>query len=1018
MLPLVAARLPVVSEGHVRFQLLGPVQGRVGDRPISLGARKQRFVFTVLALEINTLVPVSRLVDLIWPDTPPASARGMIHTYVSGLRAILAEHQADRRRIALVSGSAGYELRCDPTLVDAHRFRELVAHAGTECDWERRVVLLEEALGLWHGPALAGVAPEPVRVRLCRHLDEARLAATEERAEALLRLGRLSGLVDELMVLVEHHPHRQRLTGQLMLALHQGGRTAEALGVYDRARRELADELGLDPGDDLKRLHQAILRGESEPGTVESALPAQAALLRPAQLPADLAIFTGRTAELNHLLALWPAGSAAGPATVVVSAIEGMAGIGKTTLAVHAAHRLVPRFPDGQIFVDLHGFTPGAAPVPPSEALDRMLRALGVPGPTIPPGLDDRAAMFRTALADKRVLILLDNAADEPQVDPLLPGAPGCLVLVTSRQRLTGLDNAHPVSLDVLSTDDALTLFARASGADEGTDVLGEIVELCGRLPLAIRIAAVRMRARPHWTAAHLAEKLRDHQHRLAELDTGQRSVIAALDLSYRNLSTSQQRLYRLLGLHPGPDIDTHAAAALTSSTPRQAGRLLDSLVDSHLLAEPTPGRYRLHDLIRAHAAGVADTDESEPNRRAALTRMFDHYLRVAAAAMDTLYPAEQLRRPRVDAPIVTASSVSDPARAGAWLDAERPNLLATAAHASDHGWPAYANQLSQIVERHLQVRAYGGDAFALHTHALNACLRANDWTGQANALRGLGMVYLRWGQYDLALDRHERAVDLHSATGDRMGQARDHYGLGMARMQLGDLEQALGHHLQALDLYREIGDRYGEADVILGSGIVNAQLGRWERALDHFQQALDLYHQTGARAGVAHALANIGRIYGRSGQDDQAIENYQQALTLYRQIGDRVGEARTLGNLGAAYQRVGQYDQALDHHQQALTLEREIWDQHGHTTTLNDIGETLRAANRAAEALIAHQEALTMADTSGERYEQARAHDGLAHAHHGLGNLDQARRHWRQALNIFTDLGTPEAEQIRSRLQ
>ena len=1001
----------------MRFQLLGPVQGWVGDRPVSLGVRKQRFVFTLLALEINTLVPVPRLVDLIWPDTPPASARGMIHTYISGLRTILASHRADWHRVELVSESAGYELRCDPMLVDAHRFRALVARAGTEGDQERRVVLLEEALGLWRGPALTGVAPEPLRVRLCRHLDEARLAAAEERAEALLRLGRLSGLIDELMILAGDHPHRQRLTGQLMVAFHRSGRTAEALRVYDRARRELVDELGLDPGDELKRLHQAILRGEAGLATVASANRPHAALPRPAQLPADLAIFTGRAAELSHLLALWPSDSAAPPATVVIGAIEGMAGIGKTALAVHAAHRLAPRFPDGQLFVDMRGFTPGAAPVSPGDALDRMLRALGVPGSMIPHGLDDRAAMFRTALADKRVLILLDNAADEPQVDQLLPGASGCLVLVTSRQRLSGLDNAHPLPLDVLPADDALTLFTRASGVSQATDVHEEIVELCGRLPLAIRIAAVRIRARPHWTAAHLAAKLRDHQHRLGELDSGQRSVTAALDLSYRHLSTSQQRLYRLLGLHPGPDIDTHAAAALTTSTPRQAGRLLDSLVDGHLLAEPAPGRYRLHDLVRAHAAGVADTDESEPDRRAALTRLLDHYLRVTAAAMDTLYPAERLRRPQVDPPAASSPSVADPAQAGAWLDAERPNLLATAAHAADHGWPTHIGQLSHILERHLQVRAHNADAYTLHTHALNAHLRAHDRTGQANALQRLGMVHLRWGQYDLALDHHERAAHLHGETSDRMGQARDQHGLGLAHMQLGDLEAALDHFSLALDLCREIGDRFGEADAILGSGIANAQLGHWDQALDHFQQALDLYRQTGARAGVAHALANIGRVHGRSGDDDQALNNYQQALSLYREIGDRTGEAHTLGNLGAAYQRLGRYDQALDHHEQALTLEREIGDRRGQTTTLNDIGQTLRAAHRPAEALIPHQEALTMANASGERYEQARAHDGLAHAHHVLGDLHQARHHWQQALNIFTDLGTPEAEQIQNRL-
>ncbi len=983
----------------MEFFLLGPVQAGRAGRPVNLGVRKQRFVLAVLALEVNRQVTAERLVDLVWPGNPPASARGMIHTYISGLRTVL----ATVGDVCLESQGSCYTLRCDPARVDVHRFRGLVSRAKETDDDGQRVAVLDEALGLWRGQALADVADDDVRARLCHSLEEARLTATEDLVDARLRLGQHGDLAAELFALTGEHPHRPRLTGALMRVLHHTGRTEEALAVYQRLQRRLGAELGLDPPSELQELRQAILRADPDISAAVSTRP------RPAQLPADLPTFTGRTTELDRLLAV------PRPGIVVISAIEGMAGIGKTALAVHTAHRLAPRFPDGALFVDLHGFTHGIAPLAPADALDRMLRALGVPGTQIPHELDERAALYRSTLAGRRVLVVLDNAATEAQVEPLLPGAPGSLVLVTSRRRLIALDGGRPVALDVLPPGDARALFTRIAGDHHPPHLVAEITELCGRLPLAIRVAAARLRSRPTWTAAHLVTRLRDHRNRLAELDAGQRGVTAAIDLSYRQLTSAQARLFRLLGLHPGADIDTHAAAALADADLRQTGRLLDALVDAHLLQEPAPGRYRFHDLIRAHATATAE--RTEPDPRAAIGRLLDHYLHTAATAMDLLYPYETGQRPGVPRPGTPTPELATRARATAWLDTELANLLAAAGHAAGHDLPTHTSHFSQILARHLRTLARHTDGEAVHTNALHAAQQAGDPTAELLALAVRGPVRMLTGRYDQAIADHRQALDIAGRIGHHGGAQKALYGLGEIHRLIGDYDRASGYLRRSLTIARETGSRTGELHTLLGLGEIHRLTGHHDQATGSFGQALTIARHVRDRVGELIALYSLGDVHQLAGRYDEADDHYHQALAISRDISDRVGEVTALYSLGDVHRRRDQHPLATGCYRQALDIAREIADLNGQFEALLGLGHTLLATGHHADALTHHRAALDIADELGQRHDEARAHDGIARALHTLGHHDQARHHWHQALEIFTVLGTPEAATVRDLL-
>ncbi|MHA6622762.1 ATP-binding protein [Pseudonocardia sp. DLS-67] len=764
--------------------------------------------------------------------------------------------------------------------------------------------------------------------------------------------------------------------------------------------RLLADALGLSPEE------RAMLVADTrEPG--EPAATASAIRLR--QLPAPPPLFTGRERELAELDRISDAGR------LMIATIAGMAGVGKTALAVRAAHDVASRYPDEQIYLDLHGYTQGGRPVDPGEALDRVLRSLGVPAEQIPPDLDDRAALYRSRLAGRRALILLDNAATESQVAPLLPGTSGCLLLVTSRRRLPGLDDSHTVSLDLLPLPDAVALFAVAAGERrvraEPAAPVRETVELCGRLPLAIRVAAARLRSHPSWTVSHLLERLQVRRRLLAELEAGERTVTAALDVSYEQLPAEQQRAYRLFGRHPGPELTAHAAAALLGSTVPAAEGLIDRLLDSHLLQEPTPWRFRFHDLVRAHSIARADADESEADVRAALTRLFDHYRHGAAIAMDVAYPYERERRPLVPPSGTPPPALDDPAAAIAWLDVELPTLLAVARHAADHGWPDHTTHLSGTLHRHLRGRAHYTTADTLHHLALAVARATGDGAAELLALTGLGHTQRQQGRTAQATDHYTQALAIAVASGDRPGEMWTLTGLGHAQRLQGRYEDAAESFSRARRIARDTGNRGAELDALTGLGWLHRQQGRGEQAIEDFSRARGIAHETGNRSGELDALTGLGWLHRQQGRGEQAGTSFEQALEIARAIGNRQGELNALNGLASTYRLEGRHRDAMTTLEHTLELSRAIGNRNLQFEALQGLGRLHFAAGDHDRALACHGAALELATGLRQPADQANAHDGLAHAHRALGRHADARHNWGLALDTLTGIGAEHTE-------
>ncbi|MDG4832031.1 tetratricopeptide repeat protein [Solwaraspora sp. WMMD1047] len=732
------------------------------------------------------------------------------------------------------------------------------------------------------------------------------------------------------------------------------------------------------------------------------------------RLPADIDGFTGRAAELDRLLRIGPTGD--DRAQVVV--IEGMAGVGKTGFAVHAAHRLAgERAVDRVLFVNLRGFhpDPGQPPADPGAVLDSFLRLLDVPGQRIPHALPDRRSALRRQLTGRRVLIVLDNAADEEQVRPLLPGLPGSLTLVTSRRRLTGLRPTLHLRLDVFTHREATDFLSRAVPEvplGEDPEALDRVARRCGRLPLALGLLAAHMRTKPGWTCSDHADWL-DQRHRMHRLDT---EVGLALTMSYQGLEPARRELFRLLAVHPGQDLDPYAAAALTGVDLAVARDVLRRLADEHLLQRTCPDRFGFHDLVRAYAMDRSQDEDRPAARRDAVGRLLDHYLATAAAAMDALVPAEQHRRPRPTRP-ADGPVVDDPEAARDWLDAERVNLIAATGLAATDGWPRHATGLAATLFRYLETRGDHGDAVTVHSHARRAARDSGDLAAEAQALTDLGVATRHLGNYRQALDHLRRAVGLAQRAGHREGTARALANLGLVYRRLGEYPHAIAHYEQAREVFREIDDRVGEAQAVAFLGVVYELSGRFEEAAEHQRQALTLCREIGDRTGEAYALGNLGFVYQRLGSYQAAVEHLEQALASCQRLGDRHGQGHAYTDLGVVHQRLGHHPEAIAQHRLALAVFRETGDRGGEAEARNGLGEALRASGRPVEARAEHRTALALATDVGDRYEQARAHDGLAHAHQATGDPDRARRHWERALAHYADLGAPEAVQVRAAL-
>ncbi|WP_367325635.1 BTAD domain-containing putative transcriptional regulator [Streptomyces sp. HUAS ZL42] len=900
----------------MEFRLLGEVQVLAADRPLDAGTPRQQAVLAALAVDPGRPVPIETLIDRIWGEDPPAEARNVLYSHLSRIRQLFKQAAAlgDGAAVRLERRHAGYVLDIDPGLVDLHRFGRLAdqgrAPSSTEAD---RASVLAEALGLWRGTPLAALTGEwAANVRESCH--RRRLDAAVHWARAELRLGRTEAVITTLPDLIAEYPLAEPLEGLLMEALHAAGRGAEAIDRYTTVRARLADALGTDPGPELRTLYEAILRGELRPGPgADQAAATTMKATVPAQLPPDLYGFTGREAQLRRLDALLPPAS---PDTlaraVAIAAIDGMAGIGKTALAVHWAHRAAHRFADGQLYVNLRGFDPTGTPMTPEEVVRGFLDALGVPRERIPATLEAQVGLYRSLLTGRRILVLLDNALDVEQVRPLLPGAPGCMAVVTSRNRLSGLvttAGAHPLSLDLPSVDEARDLLvhrlgAKRVGAESAT--VDEIVAMCARLPLALAIVATRAATQPGLPLAVLAAELREAQGGLAEFTDPdlESDVRAVFSWSYQQLSPGAALLFRLLGAHPGPDIAMPAAASLAGRPVAEVRPLLAELTRANLL-ERTPVRYAFHDLLRAYATELAPTLDSDGQRAAALHRALSHYVHSA-------YAADRLLNPLRDEPATMPPPVpagvglelpADQREALTWFAAEHRVLLAMLRKADDDtlGW-----QLAWALTRFFAYHGHWHDSIEALTAALRAARRLADPLKEAFAHRFLGCAYIRLSRFDEADVRLRDALELYRAAGDIAGEAHTHRNHAWLLERQGRCREALGHAQQAVDLFRAVDHRAGQARGLNAVGWFHAMLGDYARAIEYCRQALEMQRELGDRFGQAETWDSLGYANQRLGRHDEAVSCYRTAVAMYQEFDDRYNEADSTASLGDAHYAAG----------------------------------------------------------------------------------------------------------------
>jgi DNA-binding SARP family transcriptional activator/Tfp pilus assembly protein PilF len=940
------------------FGLLGPlaVADEAGERVVA-GVR-QRAVLAYLLVRANTPVSCDMLIDAAWDGNRPSGSAPMVRSVVMRLRKALGPGLAAR----IVAHPPGYLIRVGERELDLLRFEALcqdTAAALRVGGWVQATDTAAGALALWRGAPLLDVPSEVLRGQVVPRLEQLRLQLLEDRAEAELHLGRHERLVPGLRELAAAHPLRERFHAQLMLALYHCGRKGEALAAYQHARRALVGELGIEPGAELRSLHARILAGDREP--VSAALPPPAdpapagvpAAAVPRQLPASPRHFTGRGSELGLLTGLLsPAQQADLPGgTVVIAAIGGTAGVGKTALAVHWAHLHADQFPDGQLYVNLRGFDPSGTPMAPAEAIRRFLDALGVPAQRIPADLDEQAALYRSQLAGRRILVLLDNARDVEQLRPLLPGAPGCLVLVTSRDQLAelvALDGAISLTLHVLTDGEARDLLAHRLGSERlavEEEAVDELITLCARLPLALNIAAAHATLHPVRSLPVLVNELRDAHQRLDTLaiGSGALGVRVVFSWSYRTLGPEAARVFRLLGTHPGPDISLQATASLTALDPEHTRHALHELIRAHLLTEHAPGRYTFHDLLRAYATDLARSHDGQSKRHDALRQVCDFYLHTAYAAARLLRPERPPIRLAPPAPGTRPSPLADVPAALAWFDAEHTNLLAAQRAAAVHHRHLAVWQLAWTLDTFHFRRGRRYDQLAAWQAALDAANHLGP-ASIARAQRGIGRAYIDLGRCDEAIGCLHQALAVADDLTDPADQASTHHMLSWAWERRGDDRQALHHATRALDLFRAAGQPAPEARALNAVGWYTARLGEYCAARRHCEAALALHRRDQNVEGEAETLDSLGYLEHHTGRHRQAIDRYQQALALRRGQGNTYASANTLDNLARPYTALGQHEQARAVWRQALGL----YQQQGRTQDAERVQHQLDSLNRS----------------------------------------------------------------------
>ena len=926
----------------LRFEVLGPLRVWRGKTVVDLGPVQQRVVLAVLALQAGRPVGRQQMIDAVWGEMPPRNAVNLVQRHVSGLRRALEPERPGHTPSGLLAWTeAGYLLTVPKGALDLDVFESELSRArAARAAGQLREAdeALHSALELWRGPVCDGLS-SPFLDAQADRLDESRISVLEERIELDLAIGVHADLIAELRDLVAEHPLRERLHGQLMLALYRVGRQADALAAFRDARRHLHDELGVEPGAALQRLHQQILAADPElvamPVAEAAAAPGPTTGIQrplPAQLPHQIPDFTGRDAEMGRLDALVARDRGDTGTHFVVIVITGTAGVGKTTLAVHWAHGIGERFPDGQLYVNLRGFDPTGSAIKPAEAIRGFLDAFGVTPQQLPTSLEAQAALYRSLLADRRVLILLDNAADEDQVRPLLPGSPGCLVVVTSRNELPGLivtEGAQPVLVDLMSVPEARQLLSRRIGENRvaaEASAVDSIIALCTRLPLALMLVAARAATHPGFSLSALAAELSEVGGSLDAFDSEDRAtnVRAVFSWSYQRLSVSGQRLFRLLGLHFGPDISMAAVASLAGMPKAQVRHALAELTRAHLVSERIPGRFALHDLLRAYATEVAHSHDPDDYRYTARYRVFDHYLHSAYRADEVLHRhRDRPFTPAAASPGVTPESPADQVQALAWFESEHAVLLAVLRQAA--GFDTHIWQLASALASYFKHQGHWRDWRDSQTMALDASRRLSDKRAQALSHSLLGSAFVQLSNYDHARAHLQHALDMFGELGDNAGQAYAHHSLLIMLERQGLYREALPHAQQALTLFKAAGQDIGRARALNAVGWFHAQLGDYAQALVCCQEALDLQREIGDRFGQAETYDSLGYAHRHLGHQKEATTCYEQAVNLYDELGDRYGEADALVGLGDAHQAFRDSDSARIAWQRALTILEQL---------------------------------------------------------------------------------------------
>jgi DNA-binding SARP family transcriptional activator len=1013
----------------VEFRILGPLEVIVDGQPLALGGSKPRALLAILLLHANRVVPSDQLIEELWDGHPPERALGTLQTYVSHLRDVL---EPGRPRGAapevLVTRAPGYLLQITPDQLDAARFERLLKE-GTAAlqagEPDLAAARLRAGLQLWRGSVLAEFGGAAfARAEIIR-LEELYLAAVETRVEADLALGRHVELVGELEALTGKYPLQERLCAQLMLALYRCGRQADALRAYRDTRKLFADEFGIEPNASLRRLEQDILLQAPEldwtPREPVSHGPhAKPILADLSQLPPDLVDFTGRALESGQIRDLLAYGVAPQATAVTTLVIAGKGGVGKTALAVHVAHQVRQHFPDGQLYMTLQG---GAQPLEPAAVLAEFLRNLGVPPTAIPDGLKDRARLYRSRLAGKRILVVLNDAADEAQVRPLLPGDAGCAVLVTSRRRLAGLAGAITVELDVMEPGEAIELLGKVAGSERVAaepDAAAELVHLCGYLPLAVRIAGARLAARPHLQLATYAVRLRDERRRLEELRVGDLGVRASFALSYLTLNGDEQRAFRLLGMLDGPDFAAWVAAALLDCALYEAEDLVERLVDAQLLeagGEDATGltRYRFRDLLRVFARECLREEEPASVHQAALERALTTYLKLAEWAGYRLGREDQWvsrdaarQHDPADDSGLAALVERDPL---AWFRIEQDSLIAAVGQAYNAGLWKLTWELTDSL--YVFFNSCGQLNALEHAHALalDATRKAANRQAEAYTLRAIAHVYLWRGQVEASMGYVERCQELFAVLGDQLGTAYALLDIGITHRYRGRLDDALASLERCLPLFHKLGNQLGEAATLRNIGIIHRDRGHPDTAMACLTQALKVFQSCDAHLSVALTLRHLGVTHRRCSRYDDAIACTQESLVILRRLGNRPGEATALCNLAQVYRRLGRFDDALDCLNASLGICRELGDRRAEAFALRTLGGISGDQGRLDEARDYYDRCLPVFREFDDRLREAEILHELGKLAGALGHGDDAMDYFGQSLGICREFGLPLKE-------